>query len=377
MTFKWLSRVLVSGVVLGICILSSIPVLAQSTCSKMSELKLQNGLYNFQMNENDSSLQECAKINGVGFTITNANFANATNGSAAAYTSVYRGCHWGSCTVSNPFPIQVSNLASAESSLKLTQPTGYNNDAAYDIWFNQKPRAAGQPDGAEVMIWLNHQGTIQPFGSRTATATIEGEQYEVWTGKQSSWKIVSYVASRPVTAVKGLNLMPFFADAVARGSVAPSWWLIDVEFGFEIWTGGMGLAVSEFGVNAAARAETRSAAPVLAGNAQTGGVSCHVGYSIVDQWAGGFKAAITIENTGPRDWSDWTLKWTFANGQTITNLWNGTASQSGASVTVQDKDYNRTIGAGSSYSGLGLTGNFNSVTNTVPGSFYVNGAACD
>ena len=67
---------------------------AQSTCSKFGIIPLDNGLYDFQMNEFDSSLAECATMNGVGFTINTANFNNATNGSPAAYTSVFRGCHW-------------------------------------------------------------------------------------------------------------------------------------------------------------------------------------------------------------------------------------------------------------------------------------------
>jgi hypothetical protein len=205
------------------------------------------------MNESNSKLKECADINGVGFTITTANFNLKTKGAPAAYTSIYRGCHWGRCTSSNPFPIQESNLASGTTSVTITQPSGYNNDAAYDIWFNQTSTASGQPNGAEVMIWLNRQGSIQPFGRQVATATINGAQYEVWTGNQNSWKIVSYVASTPVTAVANMDMLPFFADAVSRGSLQPSWWLIDVEFGFEIWTGGQGLAMSGFSVSAAAR----------------------------------------------------------------------------------------------------------------------------
>jgi hypothetical protein len=231
---------------------------AQSTCSRSAVSKLDSGLYTFQMNENDSSREECASIQeagsgGVGFTITTADFRNATNGPAAAYTSIYRGCHWGACTDDNLFPIEESNLASAAASVSLTQPAGYNNDAAYDIWFNQTSKTSGQPNGTEVMIWLNHQGAIQPFGSRVAAATVDGDQYEVWTGKQKSWKIVSYVATAPVDSATNLDLMPFFEDAVARGSLDPSSWLIDVEFGFEIWTGGRGLAISDFSVSAAAR----------------------------------------------------------------------------------------------------------------------------
>ena len=216
----------------------SAPAAAQSTCSPTNVTALDGGLYDFQMNEYDSSLEECATINGLGFTITTADFSNATNGSPATYTSLFRGCHWGTCTSSNPFPIEESNIASATTSVNITQPSGYNNDAAYDIWFNQTSTTSGQPNGTEIMIWLNHQGSIEPFGSQVATATIDGASYAVWTGNQSSWKIVSYVATSPVTSVSNLNLLPFFSDAVSRASLESSWWLIDVEYGFEIWTGG-------------------------------------------------------------------------------------------------------------------------------------------
>ena len=135
---------------------------------------LDGGLYTFQMDEWNSSLNECVSISGVGFTITTADFSNATNGAPATYTSIYRGCHWGACTTSNPFPIEENNIGSASSSVSITQPSGSQNDSAYDIWFNQTSTTTGQPNGTEVMIWINHQGTPQPFGSQVATATIDG-----------------------------------------------------------------------------------------------------------------------------------------------------------------------------------------------------------
>jgi hypothetical protein len=457
---------------LATCVASPRFAVAQSTCSPMAVIPLDSGVYNFQMNEWNSSAQECATINGTGFNITTANFNLPTNGAPATYTSLYRGCHWGTCTSSNPFPIQESNIASATTSVNLTQPSGYNNDAAYDIWFNQSSTTSGQPNGTEVMIWLNHQGSIQPFGSETATATINGVNYEVWTGNQSSWKVISYVATSPVAGVSNLNLLPFFSDAVSRGSLDPSWWLIDVEFGFEIWTGGQGLAMSNFSVSAAAgssgggaQCSTAPSAPSglrgtaasssiinLSWNADTapanctiagynvyrsttsgftpssgnqiasgvtatsysdsglspsttyyykivavdaagtsassaqatattqaasggGSSSCHVAYSIVNQWPGGFQAAITIQNTGSTPWSGWTLTWTFPNGQTISGLWNGAASQSGINVTVQNLSYDGSIPAGGSYNGVGFTGTWNG-TNGVPSSFAINGTTC-
>jgi endoglucanase len=107
----------------------------------------------------------------------------------------------------------------------------------------------------------------------------------------------------------------------------------------------------------------------------TGGFACHIGYTISSQWQGGFGAAITINNTGTTAISNWTLTWTFANGQTITQLWNGTETQSGANVTVTNLSYNGSIPAGGSYTGMGFNGSWNS-TNAVPASFAVNGTIC-
>ena len=105
------------------------------------------------------------------------------------------------------------------------------------------------------------------------------------------------------------------------------------------------------------------------------GVACHVAYSIVNSWPGGFQAAIIIQNTGSMAWSSWDLTWTFVNGQTIDDLWNGATSQNGRNVTVQNYSYNETIPPGGSYNGVGLTGIWNA-TNAVPTSFAINGTIC-
>ena len=106
------------------------------------------------------------------------------------------------------------------------------------------------------------------------------------------------------------------------------------------------------------------------------GFACHIGYTISSQWGGGFGAAITINNTGTTAISNWTLTWAFANGQTITQLWNGTETQSGANVTVTSLNYNGSIPAGGSYTGMGFNGSWNNTTNSAPASFAVNGTTC-
>ena len=461
----------------AVCLISlgmPAPAAAQSKCSntvgETYVLALDSGLYDFQMNEWNSSLNECVNISGLGFTITTASFSNSTSGAPATYTSIYRGCHWGACTTSNPFPIEENNIASATTSVSITQPSGSANDAAYDIWFNQTSTTSGQPNGTEIMIWLNHQGSIQPFGSQVATETIDGASYEVWTGNQSSWKIVSYVAATPVTSVSSLNLLPFFADAISRGSLESTWWLIDVEYGFEVWTGGQGLAMSGFSVSAAAGSgggggtcstvpsapsgltATTSSSSVInlswtpdtapanctissynvfrsttsnftpsssnqiasgvtatsysstgltasttyyykieavdsdgtsAASAQAsaktssagGGSGCTVDYVISPQNSSAFGAAITIIN-GPTAITSWTLTWSFANGQTISSLWNGAETQSGANVTVKNESYNGSIAANGTLSGIGFNGTWKGTTNAIPTAFSLNGTAC-
>jgi mannan endo-1,4-beta-mannosidase len=106
------------------------------------------------------------------------------------------------------------------------------------------------------------------------------------------------------------------------------------------------------------------------------GAACHIGYTVGSQWSGGFGAAITINNTGTTAISNWTLTWSFANGQTITQLWNGTATQSGANVVVTNLSYNGSIPAGGSYSSMGFNGSLISSSNAVPTSFALNGTAC-
>jgi endo-1,4-beta-xylanase len=104
--------------------------------------------------------------------------------------------------------------------------------------------------------------------------------------------------------------------------------------------------------------------------------TCTIDYTISSQWQGGFGAAITIINNGTTALSNWTLTWSFANGQTITQLWNGSETQSGANVTVTNLSYNGSIPAGGSYTGMGFNGSWNNATNAVPTAFSLNGTAC-
>jgi hypothetical protein len=111
-------------------------------------------------------------------------------------------------------------------------------------------------------------------------------------------------------------------------------------------------------------------------NPKTTGSACTIDYAITPQNTTAFGAAITIVNNSSTALSSWTLSWTFANGQTVSSLWNGNETQSGANVTVTNESYNGSIPAGGSYTGVGFNGTWNGTTNAIPTSFSLNGTAC-
>ncbi|MFI7042864.1 arabinofuranosidase catalytic domain-containing protein [Microbispora rosea] len=107
-----------------------------------------------------------------------------------------------------------------------------------------------------------------------------------------------------------------------------------------------------------------------AAHAATG---CRVDYSVTNQWPGGFGANVSIDNLGDPV-NGWKLTWSFSAGQTITQLWNGTYTQSGSQVTVTNASYNGAIPSGGSTS-FGFNGAFNG-SNPAPSSFALNGVTC-
>ncbi|MEV0159674.1 cellulose binding domain-containing protein [Nonomuraea fuscirosea] len=75
---------------------------------------------------------------------------------------------------------------------------------------------------------------------------------------------------------------------------------------------------------------------------------CAATYQGTGQWQGGFQGEVTVRNTGTAPVSAWTVTWTFADGQRITQLWGGTLSANGSSVTVRNAGWNGQLAPGAS-----------------------------
>ena len=213
------------------------------------------GTYIVENNEYNSGADECLSTDGgADFAVANSNMDNPP-GAPGGYPSIYQGCHWGSCSAGglSTNPIQVANLTAGEvtTSWSTTQPGGSGNryDVAYDIWFNQTPRTGGSPNCAEVMVWLGHDGPIQPYGTVVASnVDLGGLTYTVYEGVQTTTPTISYQMDDPTTSVSDMDLYPIAQDVVSRGYMSKSCYLIDVEAGFELWQGGVGLATNSFSV---------------------------------------------------------------------------------------------------------------------------------
>ncbi|MGW4110807.1 cellulase family glycosylhydrolase [Actinosynnema sp. NPDC004786] len=126
--------------------------------------------------------------------------------------------------------------------------------------------------------------------------------------------------------------------------------------------------------DAAGNRSTRSNTVTVTTLPGGGGGSCAVTYKVAGQWQGGFQGDVKIANTGTAPVNGWTLRWTWANGQTVSQSWGATTTQSGAVLSATNVSYTASIPVNGSVS-FGFIGSWNG-TNSVPTAFTLNGATC-
>ncbi|MGW2277175.1 cellulase family glycosylhydrolase [Streptomyces sp. NPDC001770] len=141
-------------------------------------------------------------------------------------------------------------------------------------------------------------------------------------------------------------------------------------------TAGTAYSFAVYARDAAGNRSARSAAVSLttATGGGSSGAACSVAYRVVGDWQSGFQGEITLRNTGTAAINAWKLGFSFANGQTVSSMWGGTATQSGSAVSVAPASYTSAIAAGSSVT-LGFLGT-RGATNAAPTAFDLSGTAC-
>ncbi|WP_369166849.1 cellulase family glycosylhydrolase [Streptomyces sp. R28] len=126
--------------------------------------------------------------------------------------------------------------------------------------------------------------------------------------------------------------------------------------------------------DAAGNRSQRSGTVTVTTSSGGSSATCGVAYRVTNEWPGGFQGEIVIRNTGSSAINGWTLRWTFPDSQRISNLWGGTATQSGAEVSVASASYTATIAPTGSVT-LGFTATKGS-TNPKPTAYTLNNSAC-
>ncbi len=225
---------------------------ARSDCASFGSIDV-GSEYFVQNNAWNTSQEQCITAQGTRFAVTRAGFHLPTNGPPASYPAIVKGCHWGHCTAQSGMPVRVDALGRVASSWEVTHPEGAAFDVAYDLWFNKTPTTGGQPDAAELMVWLDHGGGVQPAGHPLATVALAGATWKLWIDDMG-WQYIAYVRDPPATAVRDLDLRAFVDDAVARKLVSSAAYLIAIEAGFELWQGGRDFETRSFAASVAARA---------------------------------------------------------------------------------------------------------------------------
>ncbi|GAA4466792.1 hypothetical protein GCM10023170_078230 [Phytohabitans houttuyneae] len=125
---------------------------------------------------------------------------------------------------------------------------------------------------------------------------------------------------------------------------------------------------------ATAAAALSAAGVVIVATGAQAAAGCRVTYTVSNQWGGGFGASVTVTNLGDPITS-WALTWSYSAGQTVTQAWNATVTQSGSQVTARNASYNGNLATNAS-ADFGFNGSWNNSSNPAPTSFAVNGTAC-
>ncbi|GIG61989.1 glucanase [Longispora fulva] len=128
-------------------------------------------------------------------------------------------------------------------------------------------------------------------------------------------------------------------------------------------------------VAAALALATAGAVATLTTPSHAASAGCAVTYTVTNQWPGGFGANVAVTNLGD-PLATWRLEFDFpVAGQTVTQLWNGVATQAGRHVTVTNAGWNGPLGTNAT-----VTPGFNgawTTTNPAPTAFSLNGVPCD
>ncbi|CAD55266.1 MULTISPECIES: cellulase family glycosylhydrolase [Streptomyces] len=250
-----------------------------------------------------------------------------------------------------------------------------NTDPVLDLALDFDPsRLSGWGErifhGVNGIAQTSEEATVYGDGAPDDTEAPTAPGAPSVTAVTDSSVTLGWVAATDDTAVSGYDVV-LVGDGTSSTVASSTTTTATV-------TGLTAATTYTFAVHARDAAGNRSArsatVEVTTDGGGTPGGACSVGYRVVGEWPGGFQGEIAVRNTGSAAIGPWTLAFAFADGQTVTNMWGGTATQDAGAVSVAPASYTATIPAGGTVT-LGFTARKGD-TNTAPAAFRLNGAVC-
>ena len=236
---SYLSLIVIIGFIGILLSVGYVNAASDSTSEKYGTIQVKGGEYIVQNNIWGADTPQTVTVPDTDVCSFTVSVSGHNQGNVASYPSIYKGSHWGMTTSGwQSFRISELSYASFSWNVSSERPSGMYNVAA-EAWFSPNlDTSGGYSGGGELMIWLDSQGMV-PAGSPVGTFG----SYQVWYS-QMSWKYICYYQTGKNSV--SINLMDFINDSMSQGYLDSSWYLHDIEAGFEICSGGEGLTVNSF-----------------------------------------------------------------------------------------------------------------------------------
>jgi endoglucanase len=206
-------------------------------------------------NDTFGSRKQClVNRNGWSNFRVSASDAASKNQEPQAFPDIFYGCSRGWCSPGSSLPERVSALDHPQASWYSDDGAGGLWDSIFDLWFPKTRQTNGQPNGAELMIWVNDRGYQIPTYDHGQYVRIDGTSwyFDHWRPclKGTCWNYVRFWRVHRTSHVHRLSLNPFIQTAERSGLIERSWWLETISAGYELWRGGRGLDTTWFSARA-------------------------------------------------------------------------------------------------------------------------------
>jgi len=224
-----------------------------STGDQYANIATSNNRYRYQNNGWgwQGGSHSVSLLPGAGYQLTTQT-CSRSDAVPCSFPSVYIGTSAdNNRTEGNGLPKQISSINSVPTCLGWSSGSAGARDeynVSYDVWFASNSGASYADEF--LMVWLRKPPTFQPAGEIVVNGVVIGDQ--TWTvsfgPNHDGDNVVSYVApnDRADGKAYSFDLKDFIDDALARGYLTPSYHLISVMGGTEIWGGGQGASITGF-----------------------------------------------------------------------------------------------------------------------------------